>query len=99
MRRLDDDLEAQTTWWPENRSRRATPRLMIGLAPPTLRFPVSLGERMECRRAYIEAAGEQAQYPPTSMASCLAKGFSARVVDAFSRYLAEDRDFVICLSW
>jgi hypothetical protein len=92
MRRLDDDLAAQTTL-PETDPTRDATVLLIGRGAAYPSLSVSLGERMGVVGALsIEAAAKQLNIRDID-GIVLGEGFSARVVDAFLTVLAEDARF------
>jgi hypothetical protein len=92
MRRLDDDLAAQTTL-PETDPARDATVLLIGRGAAYPSLSVSLGERMGVVGALsIEAAAKQLNIRDID-GIVLGEGFSARVVDAFLTVLAEDARF------
>jgi hypothetical protein len=92
MRRLDDDLAAQTTLAETDPARDATV-LLIGRGAAYPSLSVSLGERMGVVGALsIEAAAKQLNIRDID-GIVLGEGFSARVVDAFLTVLAEDPRF------
>jgi hypothetical protein len=92
MRRLDDDLAAQTTLAETDPARDATV-LLIGRGAAYPSLSVSFGERMGVVGALsIEAAAKQLNIRDID-GIVLGEGFSARVVDAFLTVLAEDPRF------
>jgi hypothetical protein len=92
MRRLDDDLAAQTTL-PETDPARDATVLLVGRGAAYPSLSVSLGERMGVVGALsIEAAAKQLNIRDID-GIVLGEGFSARVVDAFLTVLAEDARF------
>jgi hypothetical protein len=92
MRRLDDDLAAQTTLAETDPARDATV-LLIGRGAAYPSLSVSLGERMGVVGALsIEAAAKQLNIRDIN-GIVLGEGFSARVMDAFLTVLAEDARF------
>jgi len=92
MRRLDDDLAAQTTLAATDPARDATV-LLIGRGAAYPSLSVSFGERMGVVGALsIEAAAKQLNIRDID-GIVLGEGFSARVVDAFLTVLAEDPRF------
>jgi hypothetical protein len=92
IRRLDDDLAAQTTL-PETDPARDATVLLIGRGAAYPSLSVSLGERMGVVGALsIEAAAKQLNIRDID-GIVLGEGFSARVVDAFLTVLAEDARF------
>ena len=92
MRRLDDDLAAQTML-PETDPARDATVLLVGRGAAYPSLSVSLGERMGVVGALsIEAAAKQLNIRDID-GIVLGEGFSARVVDAFLTVLAEDARF------
>src|SRR5437879_997841 len=92
MRRLDDDLAAQTTLAETDPARDATV-LLIGRGAAYPSLSVSFGERMGVVGALsIEAAAKHLNTRDID-GIVLGEGFSPRVMDAFLTVLTEDARF------